>query len=153
VIISPELVWVEQEFSDVHSVLLFLASQAVKHNFAEDEDAVLEGFRLREKEGSTGMVDGFAIPHSQSDSILEAKVAVIKNKPTHPIIWESLDGQPIHIAIALYVPARNVLKQHLKLLSQVALLLANDDFTSFLKTNNDANEIVERMNSSIKLTD
>jgi PTS system fructose-specific IIA component len=146
-LITPALVRTGQEFHNVENVLVFLSDLAVEQGFAGSKDAVLSGFKLREQEGTTGMVEGFAIPHSQSETIQDAKVAVIKNQADHPIQWDSLDGQPIYIAIALYVPASQVKAQHLKLLSKIAVLLMDSEFKNFLKTTDDPDLIAAKINA------
>jgi fructose-specific phosphotransferase system IIA component len=144
-IISPQQVWTNQQFGDVDEVLRFLAQQSVAQGFADDDQAVYNGFKAREAEGTTGMMDGFAIPHCQADAIMEPKVAVIKNRPGHNIVWETMDDKPIHTAIALFVPKKDVVAEHLKLLTKVALLLSNDEFTQFLNATDDPALIVEKM--------
>ncbi|MDR2538604.1 MAG: PTS sugar transporter subunit IIA [Bifidobacteriaceae bacterium] len=145
-LITPALVRTGREFNDVESILDFLSDLAVKQGFAGSKAAVLSGFKLREQEGTTGMVEGFAIPHSQSETIREAKIAVLKNRADRPIQWESLDGQPIYTVIALYIPSVQVKAQHLKLLSKIAVLLMDSEFKNFLKTTDDPKLIATKIN-------
>jgi fructose-specific phosphotransferase system IIA component len=150
-VITPDQVWTNQQFGDVDEVLRFLAHQSVEQGFADDEAAVYNGFQAREAEGTTGMMEGFAIPHCQVEAIIEPKVAVIKNQPGRDIAWETLDGKPIHTAIALFVPKKDVVAEHLKLLSSVALLLSNDEFTQFLNSTDDPQLIVAKMITVLNL--
>lgn len=68
---------------------------------------------------------GVAIPHCKSDAVNDAAFALIKLK--NPIEWGSLDGEPVKFVIQLAAPdsADNV---HLRMLSQLARDLMDDDF-------------------------
>lgn len=48
------------------------------------------------------MMDGFAIPHAKSAAIIKPSVMIVSF--TEGVDWDSLDGQPIRYAIALFIP-------------------------------------------------
>lgn len=99
-----------------------LMAQAEK---VSDLDKYIEGVFEREKEFSTGIGMGVAIPHCKSDVVNEAAFTLVKLK--NEIEWGSLDDKPVSYIIMLAAPnsADNV---HLKMLSQLATNLMDDDF-------------------------
>lgn len=120
------------------SVLRYLADFAQENNLANDSDAVYSSYLKREKEGSTGMNDGFAIPHAQSAAIQKSSMIILKLK--QPVDWQSLDGQPIDTVISFLIPQVDS-EAHLKYLSNTAKLLTHQDFITKLKAAGTAEEI------------
>lgn len=68
----------------------------------EDKGTYLEALLERESQSSTGLVDGFAIPHGKSNNIKDAAVIYIRNQ--EGIEWNSLDGSLITDIFALAIP-------------------------------------------------
>lgn len=118
--------------------LKYLADFAVNNNLANDSKKVYASYANREQEGSTGMTDGFAIPHAQSAAIEKSAMLILKLK--HPIDWQSLDGQKIDIVISFLIPQVDS-NEHLKYLSNTAKLLTHEDFIAKLKIANTAQDI------------
>ncbi|MBC6371042.1 PTS fructose transporter subunit IIABC [Lactobacillus kullabergensis] len=118
--------------------LKYLADFAVKNNLANDSEAVYNSYVKREKEGSTGMTDGFAIPHAQSAAITKSSMIVLKLK--QPIDWQSLDGKKIDTVISFLIPQVDS-NAHLQYLSNTAKLLTHADFIAKLKAANTPAEI------------
>lgn len=146
--VKAENVFIDNEAATINEALEFLSRKAVALGIARDADAVLEAFKAREEMGTTGMMNGFAIPHAKSAAITEAAVLVIKFK--EPITdWESLDGEPIGVGIALLVPDGEAGTTHIKLLSQVAVLLMRDNFRSSVLASSDPAEIASIVSASI----
>ena len=113
-----------------NDALKYLADFAVKNQLANDSDAVYDSYLKREKEGSTGMTDGFAIPHAQSAAIAKSSMIVLKLK--EPIDWQSLDGKKIDTVISFLIPETDS-NAHLQYLSNTAKLLTHEDFIASLK--------------------
>lgn len=129
------------------SALKFLAESAQKLRLTTDSSAVLTSFDDREKEGSTGMMDGFAIPHAKNTAITEASILIVKTK--NPIEWDSLDGKPTEVIIALLIPEQEAGTTHLQLLSKVARLLMNSEFKQQIKQLDSETEIAEYVNQRL----
>ena len=97
---------VNVDVSNKDSALKYLANLAVKNGLANSSQAVYDKYLVREKENSTGMTDGFAIPHAQSAAIKQSSMLILKLK--NPIEWDSLDGQKIDTVISFLIPERIV---------------------------------------------
>ena len=124
--VTASNVFLDVPATNVDEALDFLAGKAIELGIAEDKTAVLAAFKEREAEGTTGMMGGFAIPHAKTDAIKEAAVFVAKFGSD--VAWESMDGSPIKVAIALLVPGGEAGTTHLQLLSKVAVMLMNETF-------------------------
>ena len=146
--VKVENVFVAEDFASRDEALSFVSNQAVKAGIASDADAVMNAFLVREAEGTTGMMEGFAIPHAKSDAITEAAVIVVKDE-SGVTGWDTMDGAPVNVAIALLIPGAQAGTTHLKILSKVAEALMDEDFRATVKGSTDAAEIAKTINARL----
>ena len=146
--VKVENVFVAEDFASRDEALSFVSNQAVKAGIASDADAVMNAFLAREAEGTTGMMEGFAIPHAKSDAITEAAVIVVKDE-SGVTGWDTMDGAPVNVAIALLIPGAQAGTTHLKILSKVAEALMDEDFRATVKGSTDAAEIAKTINARL----
>lgn len=146
--VKVENVFVAEDFASRDEALSFVSNQAVKAGLANDADAVMNAFLAREAEGTTGMMEGFAIPHAKSDAINEAAVIVVKDE-SGVTGWDTMDGAPVNVAIALLIPGAQAGTTHLKILSKVAEALMDEDFRATVKGSTDAAEIAKTINARL----
>lgn len=146
--VKVDNVFVAEDFASRDEALSFVSNQAVKAGIAGDADAVMNAFLAREAEGTTGMMEGFAIPHAKSDAITEAAVIVVKDE-SGVTGWDTMDGAPVNVAIALLIPGAQAGTTHLKILSKVAEALMDEDFRGTVKGSTDAAEIAKTINARL----
>lgn len=146
--VKVENVFVAEDFASRDDALSFVSNQAVKAGIADDADAVMNAFLAREAEGTTGMMEGFAIPHAKSDAITEAAVIVVKDD-SGVTGWDTMDGAPVNVAIALLIPGAQAGTTHLKILSKVAEALMDEGFRATVKGSTDAAEIAKTINARL----
>lgn len=146
--VKPEYVFVGEELGSRNELLEFVSGKGVELGLAGDRDELLAAYYAREEEGPTGMVDGFAIPHAKADTITTAAAFLVKSST--PITdWETMDGQPVRCAIALLVPGAEAGTTHIRLLSQVATALMDEDFRKEMLECEDAATIAASINSRL----
>ncbi len=145
--VKKDQIFLDNPVKTRDELLRFVAEQAVELGVADDADCVLSAILDRESEGATGLKDGFAIPHAQADCIKESAVIVVK--PSEPIEWETMDKKPVTCAIALLCPAGEAGKGHLKLLSQLTVLLMNPKFCETVQSADDAEHIADAINDGL----
>lgn len=147
--VKASLVFLNNPATNVDEALAFIANKATELGIADDEQALLAAFKAREDQGTTGMMAGFAIPHCKSAAVKEAAVMVVKF--AGDVEWDSMDGKPIRNAIALLVPEGEVGTTFLRMLSQVAVMLMDEEFRAKIVSTDDPVEIVAIINGGIKL--
>lgn len=146
-IIQEEKIFLNQSFASQEEVFQFLAKQAEMLAISSDAKQVYQRLVERENEGTTGMMDGFAIPHAKDQSIGEPSIIIVTLQ--QGIEWNSLDGQLINFVIALFIPDSEAGTTHLKLLSAVARLLMRNEVTEQLKVAKSKTEIATLLNEKI----
>jgi len=96
-----------------------------------DRASLLKQLLDRESLTSTGLGEGFAVPHPRTPSsdFVEAPVVLIA-QPAAAIDWQALDGQAVEAAFLLVNPNPQL---HLKVLSRLAFLLRAEEFQALLR--------------------
>lgn len=108
-------------------------------------EKVIEKFIERETLGSTGMIDGFAIPHAQSVYITTPKVIVFKNN-SEINDWETMDQSKVKIVFAILVPETSENNEHLRILSLLSQKLMNKELREQIIETNSVDKILELIN-------
>ncbi|MEM1033533.1 MAG: PTS sugar transporter subunit IIA [Myxococcota bacterium] len=85
----------------------------------------------REREQSTGIGGGVAVPHGEVAELSQPVGAFLVCR--EPVAFDAIDGEPVTIFFALVGPKR-ASAQHLKLLARASRLLRNAAFRSELAT-------------------
>ena len=146
--VKPENVFLGQDFDGRDAALSFVSNEAVKLGIAEDADELMAAFLARESEGTTGMMEGFAIPHAKSDTVKQASVIVVKDE-SGVAGWDTMDGNPVKVAIALLIPGAQAGTTHLKILSKVAEALMDEEFRATVTSATDPAEIAKTINARL----
>ena len=92
----------------------------------------------REKEASTGMGKGVAVPHVKHEAVKDVVAAV--GQSSAGIDFSSLDKKPVYSVILLISPADNP-DRHLQAMESIFKHLQRDRFRKFLRQSQTAEEI------------
>lgn len=141
-VIDKNLIFLNTSYQNQQELFDFLADEVIKENRGMDKEKIVEGFYEREKEYSTAINDGIAIPHCRIDEIRKATVIVLRNKKK--IIWT--ENEDIDIIFALLIPKSNENQMHIKILAQVAQLIMEDEFIKLIKDSENTEVIFSAMN-------
>ena len=101
-------------------------------------EAIIKAMIKREKEASTGMGKGIAVPHVKHKAVKDI-VAAIGNSSVG-IDFSSLDKQPVYSVILLVSPTDNP-DRHLQVMEHVFKLLQQEKFRKFLRQSQTAEKI------------
>lgn len=120
--------------------MVMVLDQAGKLN---DKEGYKEAVINREKQSSTGIGEGIAIPHAKTASVKEPAIAFGRSK--EGVDYESLDGQPSHLVfmIAATEGANNT---HLEALSRLSTLLMREEIRKQLLEAATEDDIIDIIN-------
>ena len=97
-----------------------------------DREKVHTAIFERENIMSTGVGNGFAIPHGKTDAVSDIVAAFAVT--AKPIDYDSLDEKPVRL-VFLLVGKDNLVGPHIKLLSRISRLMSKEEFRDrLLKT-------------------
>jgi len=114
--LAPEAVAPHLRATSKKAALHEIAAQAARLT-GLDERVIFETLLQRERLGSTGVGDGFAMPHGKLPGL--SRMVGLAARLDKPIDFDSLDGQPVDILFLLLAP-EGAGADHLKALASVA---------------------------------
>ncbi len=95
-----------------------------------DKEAYRKQVYAREKESSTGVGEGIAIPHGKCDGVSRPGLAAMVIRDG--VDFDAMDGEPVSLIFLIAAPNTedNV---HLDVLSKLSVLMMNEEFTTALR--------------------
>jgi len=107
----------------------------------ELEKTILKSVLEREKEGSTGIGHGVAIPHGvvEEGPVIMGVLGLSKEG----IDFNSIDGEPVHLIILIITPAHHKADMHLSVLSEISKILSDNSTLKRVFASDTAAEICE----------
>lgn len=138
-LIEDNYIFLNEDYKSKQELLSFIAAKAEELNICDTKEGLLKDLLAREAEFSTGLQDGFAIPHARSSHVKKVSVFFIRNKSV--LDWETLDDSDVHYLFALLVPKENEGNIHLQMISKLATCLLEDDFKDKIKSTSDKSEL------------
>lgn len=139
-IIDENRINLELDVANKKEALDALADMLIKSGVLSSKEGFIKDVYLREAEGQTGIGGGIAIPHGKSKSVLKTSLAIGRTKK--PILWESLDDEPIQCIILFAVRDVDSTTVHVRLLGEVAGKLADEEIVEKLLTSRNSKEII-----------
>jgi fructose PTS system EIIBC or EIIC component len=119
----------------IEEMLKLISSSERILDFEKVKRAVFE----REQIMSTGVGNGFAIPHGKTDAVTDIVAGF--GVTAQPIDYDALDDKPVRLVFIL-IGKENMIGSHIKLLSRVSRLMNNETFRNKLLTLKASNEII-----------
>lgn len=139
-ILTPRRVNLNLQASSKEEAIIELTDLLFSDGAISDKQAFIKDVWLREAEGSTGFENHIAIPHGKSSAVKQTTLAVGRSQQDIP--WETLDGSQVRCIILFAVRLEDQNTPHIRLLSQVASALADDEVIAQLLVENDPSEII-----------
>lgn len=139
-ILTPRRVNLNLQASSKEEAIIELTDLLFSDGAISDKQAFIKDVWLREAEGSTGFENHIAIPHGKSSAVKQTTLAIGRSQQDIP--WETLDGSQVRCIILFAVRFEDQNTPHIRLLSQVASALADDEVIAQLLVENDPSEII-----------
>lgn len=118
------------------------ALQSIAQHFASlvaiDQRIIFETLLTREKLGSTGLGQGFAIPHGRIKGLKQ--VTGLFAKLAQPVDYDAVDGKPVDLVFALLSP-EHAGADHLTALAKISRVMRTGTVIAQLRANNTAEGI------------
>lgn len=141
-ILDEKIIDLSMVAEDKESAIRYLSELLYKAGYINDIDGYIRDVFVRESEGITGIGNHVAIPHGKSDFVEKVGIAIGKTKNQIP--WESYDEQPVNYIFLFAVPSdSDNAKIHLRLLSELAGKLGNDQVMERLKNCSSFSELAD----------
>lgn len=139
-ILSPESMIMDLKATSKEDAIKEMADLEVKTGIVNDEDAFIKSIWDREKESTTGIGGGIAMPHARNKSINKARVLFAKSNKG--IDYNALDKKPVHLFFMIAAPA-GADNTHLQALAKLSGLLINPALVEKLKAAKTPDEVIK----------
>lgn len=96
-----------------------------------DVKAFRESVLERERQGTTGVGEGLALPHGKCEQVKRPGISVLMIRDG--VEYEALDGKPVTLVFMIASPLKED-KIHVEIVSRLSVLLMDEDFTANLRT-------------------
>jgi mannitol/fructose-specific phosphotransferase system IIA component (Ntr-type) len=117
-----------------------LAEILRSHPCVVDFEKYLADVFARERQASTGVGLGAAIPHARTDAVSDLVVAV--GRTSGSIDFQSIDGKPVQVVLLLGTPQAKV-KTYLRLLAHLSHLFKTNGFLPALLRAGSPEEVLQ----------
>ena len=138
-ILSVSLIKLELTSKTKEDVINEMAKMLDEDGKLLDKDKYIKAVKDREKEFSTGIGMGIAIPHGKSSGVKEA--SLVFGRSTGGIDYQSMDDELAHVFFLIAVPEESS-DEHLKILSQISRKLMHKELRASLMKASSAEEII-----------
>jgi len=139
-ILTDDLVVAGLEGSSKNDIIDAMVDLVATSPKVLDKEKVREAILERERIMSTGVGNGFAIPHGKTDAVTDIVAAFAVTQKD--IDYDSLDEKPVRL-VFLLVGKDNLVGPHIKLLSRISRLMNKEEFRKRLLTVTSPKEILE----------
>lgn len=139
-ILSPESMIMDLQATTKDEVINEMADLEVATGIVSNKEKFVESIWAREKESTTGIGGGIAMPHARNEYINKARVLFAKSEKG--VDFDSLDQQPVHLFFMITAPA-GADNTHLQALAKLSSLLINPDLVEKLKAAKTADEVID----------
>ena len=134
-VFSADLVNLDLFANDKTEAIRQMAQMVVAAGRGTDVDQIVSDVLARDEMG-TPQVDGVAIPHARSKGVTQSSVVVAR---TNGVTFDP-EEDPADVLFMILVPAGDS-NEHIEILSGLARRLMDPEFTSSLRSTNDATEL------------
>jgi len=122
-LLTEELVVAALDARGSDEVIETLGMRVAAQHRDIERDRLVRALRERERQITTALGDGVAIPHARLAGLDRTVAAFARSKAGIP--WESVDGKPTHLVFLLAGPADQP-GAYLKVLAGVSRLLSDE---------------------------
>ena len=147
--IHPDLIVPELSSRDKEGVLTELAENIAAFFPKLSGKELVAILKEREKLGSTGIGEGFAIPHGKLRNI--ERIIISFGRSRGGIPFDSMDGKPAHYFFVLVAP-ENSAGDHLKALAKISRFIKNSAFREELAKAQDRETLEKLIREQDELT-
>ena len=138
-LLSEELVLLESTGRTKEEVIQEMVDAFYVTNRTDDRQLLEEALWAREAMGSTGLGDGFAIPHCKTDAVTANSICVLRLK--QPIAWDTDHRERVSMVVLLALRDSEGADTHMQVFSSLARKLINDEFRQYLLTAETAEQV------------
>ena len=135
-LLSPQRIFLDTDISSKKK-LLELIAETVAEQTQSSESYIYNGLLDRERLGSTGLGQGFAVPHARLQSLDKTLCCFFRLK--NAVNFEAPDNQPVDLVFTIIIP-EEATEEHLMILSSLANIFSKADVCEAIRNADSTDE-------------
>lgn len=143
-ILSPQKIFLDIEVSSKKKLLELIAN-VVADQTRLAESSIYNNLLNRERLGSTGLGQGFAVPHARLENLQQTIGCFFRLK--YPVNFEAPDNQPVDLVFTIIIP-QEATEEHLIILSSLAGIFSQTDVCEAIRNAGSKDEIAQIIESA-----
>ena len=141
---SPQKIFIDTDVSSKKKLLELIANIAADQTQLS-ESTIYNNLLNRERLGSTGLGQGFAVPHARLPDLEKTVGCFFRLK--QPVNFESPDNRPVDLVFTIIIP-QEATEEHLLILSSLARIFSDADICEAIRTADSKEEIEKIIQSA-----
>jgi len=143
-LLSPQSIFLDTEITSKKKLLELIAN-IVADRTQLSESAIYNNLLNRERLGSTGLGQGFAVPHARLENLDHTMGCFFRLKD--PVNFESPDNQPVDLVFTIIIPEQAT-EEHLIILSSLAGIFSRPEVCEAIRSAASKEEIAQIIESA-----
>jgi len=143
-LLSPQKIFIDTEVSSKKKLLELIANITADQTRLP-ESIIYTNLLNRERLGSTGLGQGFAVPHARLPDLEKTVGCFFRLK--QPVNFESPDNLPVDLVFTIIIP-QEAAEEHLLILSSLARIFSNADICEAIRAATSKEEIEKIIQSA-----
>jgi len=143
-LLSPQKIFIDTEVSSKKKLLELIANITADQTRLP-ESIIYTNLLNRERLGSTGLCQGFAVPHARLPDLEKTVGCFFRLK--QPVNFESPDNLPVDLVFTIIIP-QEAAEEHLLILSSLARIFSDADICEAIRAATSKEEIEKIIQSA-----
>jgi PTS system nitrogen regulatory IIA component len=143
-LLSPQSIFLDIEISSKKKLLELIAN-IVADQTRLTESSIYNKLLNRERLGSTGLGQGFAVPHARLENLDKTMGCFFRLKV--PVNFEAPDNRPVDLLFVIVIP-EEATDEHLMILSSLARIFSQVDVCEAIRSATSRDEIAKIIESA-----
>lgn len=143
-LLTPQSIFLDTEISSKKKLLELIAN-IVADQTQLSESAIYNGLLNRERLGSTGLGQGFAVPHARLNDLDKTMACFFRLKEA--VNFEAPDNRPVDLVFTIIIP-EEATEEHLLILSSLANIFSRAETCEAIRNASGKDEIAELIKSA-----
>ncbi|TNF88721.1 MAG: PTS IIA-like nitrogen regulatory protein PtsN [Gammaproteobacteria bacterium] len=143
-LLSPQSIFIDTEITSKKKLLELIAN-IVADRTNLSESSIYNNLLNRERLGSTGLGQGFAVPHARVDDLDKTIGCFFRLKQA--VNFESPDNRPVDLVFTIIIP-EEATEEHLMILSSLASIFSREEICDAIRNAASKDEIAQIIQSA-----
>ena len=143
-LLSPQTIFLDTETSSKKKLLELIAN-IVADQTQLPESSIYNNLLNRERLGSTGLGEGFAVPHARVPDLQHTAACFFRLKEA--VNFEAPDNKPVDLVFPIIVP-EEATEEHLMILSSLASIFSRSEIREAIRNADSTDEIAKIIESA-----